>query len=185
MSIEIPIKPTSRNAEAKEIANNKNVNPAEEIDANRDPITGETGAHPLGTGAGAAGVGTVATVIGGVVGGPIGAVAGAVIGSVVGGLAGKDLAEQINPTLEDNHWRENYSSRPYVEKGTTYADYQTAYRTGYEGYDRYGHTGKAYSDIESDLQRDYEANQTGSLSWDSAKPAIRDAWERASSSFRR
>jgi hypothetical protein len=68
---------------------------------------------------------------------------------------------------------------------THYADYQTAYRTGYEGYDRYGHTGRAYSNIESDLQRDYEANQTGSLTWESAKPAVRDAWERASSSFRR
>lgn len=56
-------------------------------DANRDPISGEPGSHPLGTGVGAAGAGTVGTVIGGVVGGPIGAVVGAVVGSVVGGLS--------------------------------------------------------------------------------------------------
>jgi hypothetical protein len=156
----------------------------EQTNANRDPLSGEIGSHPLGTGVGAAGAGTIATVAGGAVGGPIGAVVGAVIGSVVGGLAGKDAAEQLNPTFEDIHWREIYSSGPYVEKGTTYSDYQTAYRTGYEGYDRYGHSGRSYSDIESDLQRDYEGDQSGSLPWETAKHAVRDAWERASASFR-
>lgn len=150
---------------------------------NRDPISGELGAHPLGTGVGAVGAGTVATVAGGVVGGPIGAVVGAVIGSIVGGLAGKDVAEQINPTLEDIYWRENYSSSPYFEKGTTYADYQTAYRAGYEGFDRYGHSARSYSDIEVDLQRDYEKDHTGSLDWEKAKYAVRDAWDRAALSF--
>jgi hypothetical protein len=85
---------------------------------------------------------------------------------------------------KDAHWREIYSSRPYVEKGTTYADYQTAYRTGYEGYDRYGHSGRSYSDIEVDLRIDYESDQSGSLPWEKAKHAVRDAWERASDSFR-
>jgi hypothetical protein len=150
---------------------------------NRDPLSGELGAHPLGAGVGAAGTGSVATVVGGVVGGPVGAVVGAVIGSVVGGLAGKDVAEQLNPTLEDIFWRENYSSTPYFEKGTTYADYQTAYRAGYEGFDRYGHSGHSYSDIEKNLQLDYENDQTGSLPWEKAKHAVRDAWYRAASSF--
>ncbi|PZO38458.1 MAG: hypothetical protein DCF19_16165 [Pseudanabaena frigida] len=165
--------------------NTKNINPIEDTDANRDPISGEPGAHPLGAGVGAAGAGTVATVIGGVVGGPVGAVVGAVIGSVVGGLAGKDVAEQVNPTFEDNHWRETYSSRPYVEGDRTYEEYQPAYRTGYEGYDRYGHSGRSYSEIETDLQRDYEANQTGNLPWEKAKHAVKDAWDRASTSLKR
>jgi hypothetical protein len=150
---------------------------------NRDPLSGELGAHPLGAGVGAAGTGSLATVVGGVVAGPVGAVVGAVIGSVVGGLAGKDVAEQLNPTLEDIFWRENYSSTPYFEKGTTYADYQTAYRAGYEGFDRYGHSGHSYSDIEENLQRDYENDQTGSLPWEKARHAVRDAWNRAASSF--
>ncbi|BBC26927.1 hypothetical protein [Pseudanabaena sp. ABRG5-3] len=160
-----------------------NSNDHNQNNPNRDPISGELGSHPLGAGVGAAGTGTVATVVGGVVGGPIGAVVGAVIGSVVGGLAGKDVAEQINPTLEDIYWRENYSSSPYFEKGTTYADYQTAYRAGYEGYDRYGHSGRTYSEIEANLQRDYEKDQTGSLPWEKAKHAVKDAWDRAALSF--
>jgi len=160
-------------------------NQPDQTDANRDPISGEPGAHPLGTGVGAAGAGTVGTVLGGIVGGPVGAVVGAVVGSVVGGLAGKGTAEQINPTFEDNHWRENYVSRPYVQSGTPYEDYQSAYRTGYEGYDRYGHTGRDYSDIELDLQRDYEAHHSGELTWDKAQHAVKDAWERAAASVRR
>jgi hypothetical protein len=148
-------------------------------DSNPDPISGQPGAHPMGTGVGAAGVGSVATVVGSVVAGPIGAVVGAVVGSVVGGLAGKATAEQMNPSFEENHWREHYTSRPYVEKSATYEEYQQAYRVGYEGFDRYGNKGRNYSDIEPDLRRDYEANMQGGLTWEKAKPAVQDAWNRA------
>ena len=68
---------------------NNDKNPENEHDANRDPISGEAGAHPVGTGIGAAGAGT------------IGAVVGSVIGSVAGGLAGKGAAEKADPTVED------------------------------------------------------------------------------------
>ncbi len=37
--------------------NNENINSLDRDDANRDPISGEPGAHPLGTGVGAAGMG--------------------------------------------------------------------------------------------------------------------------------
>ncbi|NMF60215.1 hypothetical protein [Pseudanabaena yagii] len=164
---------------------NKTVNPDQQTDANLDPLSGETGAHPVGTGVGAAGAGTAGTVIGGAIGGPVGAVVGAVIGSVVGGLAGKNVAEQANPTFEDNDWQETYTSSSYSEQDKTYEDYQPAYRTGYEGYDRYGHSGRTYNEVETDLQRDYQANQTGSLPWEQAKHAVKDAWDRASTAIRR
>ncbi len=164
---------------------NRDVNPTDQSDANLDPLSGEVGAHPVGTGVGAAGAGTVATVIGGAVGGPVGAVVGAVIGSVVGGLAGKDVAEQVNPTFELTNWQETYTSSSYVEPDKTYEDYQPAYRTGYEGYDRYGHSGRTYSEVETDLRRDYQTNQTGSLPWEKAKHAVKDAWDRASTNIQR
>jgi len=148
-------------------------------DANADPITGEPGAHPIGTGIGAAGAGTAGAAIGGVVGGPIGAVVGAVVGSVVGGLAGKGVAEQINPTMEEEYWRTNYSSRSYVDKQEKYEDYQPAYRTGYEGYSRYA--GRTYDEVEPDLRRDYETNHSAGLGWEKAKHAVKDAWQRVES----
>ncbi|MGZ8901027.1 MAG: glycine zipper family protein, partial [Limisphaerales bacterium] len=41
-------------------------------DANRDPITGAPGAHPVGTGVGATGGGAAGAAIGAAVGGPVG-----------------------------------------------------------------------------------------------------------------
>ena len=66
-------------------------------DANRDPLTGAPGAHPVGTGLGTAG-GVGAGMAIGALGGPLGAGVGAVIGGVAGGLVGKEAGEAVNPT---------------------------------------------------------------------------------------
>ncbi|MEG4283215.1 hypothetical protein QUB68_08810 [Microcoleus sp. A006_D1] len=148
-------------------------------DANLDPLSGEKGAHPVGTGIGAASAGAAGAAIGGAIGGPVGAVVGAVVGAFSGGLAGKGVAEAIDPTVEDAYWQNNHSSRSYADTSTTYEDYQPAYRTGYEGYSRYGGTGKSFNEIENDLQRDYETNRGKSnVTWEKAKHATRDAWDR-------
>jgi hypothetical protein len=148
-------------------------------DANLDPLSGETGAHPVGTGIGAASAGAAGAAIGGALGGPVGAVVGAVVGAFSGGLAGKGVAESIDPTVEDAYWQNNHGSRPYADTSTTYEDYQPAYRTGYEGYSRYRSTGKSFNEIEDDLQRDYETNRGKSnVTWEKAKHATRDAWDR-------
>jgi phage tail tape-measure protein len=68
------------------------------LSANRDPISGEPGSHPVGTGIGAAGGVTTGAIIGGIVGGPIGGVIGAAIGGAVGGRTGHEVAEGVNPT---------------------------------------------------------------------------------------
>jgi uncharacterized protein (TIGR02271 family) len=69
----------------------------EKQNTNRDPITGEPRAHPVGTGAGAAAGGVTGAAVG-MAGGPIGAGVGAAVGAVAGGLAGKGTAEHFNPT---------------------------------------------------------------------------------------
>lgn len=164
---------------------NEEKKPLDSNDANRDPITGEPGAHPVGTGVGAAGAGTIGAVIGGVVGGPVGAVVGSAVGAVVGGLAGKSAAEKINPTVEDEYWRENYAQRPYVEPEHQYEDYQPAYRTGYEAYERHSATGKTYDEVEPELQAEYEKNRPSTgLGWEKAKNATRDAWHKAEQSLK-
>lgn len=147
-------------------------------DANRDPITGQPGAHPVGTGIGAATAGTIGTAIGAAAG-PVGAAVGAVVGSVVGGLVGKSAAETFDPTVEDSYWQTNYASRPYAKTGSTYEDYQPAYRTGYEGYNQHGSTGRSFTEVEPDLQRHYEtSHKDARVGWSDAKYAAQDAWER-------
>jgi hypothetical protein len=145
-------------------------------DANRDPLSGAPGAHPIGTGIGAAGAGAVGAAIGAVAG-PVGSLAGAAIGAVVGGLAGKGVAEAIDPTAEDAYWRENYRNRPYVESGTTYDEYQPAYRYGWES--RARHHDRKFDDVERDLGREWDKVKGGSrLTWEKAKHATRDAFHR-------
>jgi outer membrane lipoprotein SlyB len=149
-------------------------------DANRDPITGEPGSHPVGTGVGAAGAGAAGAAIGTAVGGPVGGVVGAVVGAVAGGYAGKAVGEVIDPTREDAYWRDNYSRETWAEKDYSYDDYQPALRTGYEGYSRYGTSGKSYDQAEADLAKEYEKSRGQSrLSWEKAKEASRAAWNRA------
>jgi phage tail tape-measure protein len=146
-----------------------------EVDANRDPISGEPGAHPVGVGVGATG----GAAIGGAMGtlaGPIGTVVGAAIGGLVGGLAGKTVAEGINPTAEDAYWSANYTTRPYVKAGAAYRDYQPAYRFGWEGRSRYQDLD--WDAAEPRLQADWQHMGETGVNWTHASPAVRDAWER-------
>jgi hypothetical protein len=145
-------------------------------DENRDPVTGEPGAHPVGTGVGAATGGTVGAVIGGAVGGPLGAMVGAAVGGVAGGLAGKGISESVNPTEEDAFWRDHYSTRPYAS-GRSYDELQPAYRYGWEARTRY--EDRNWNDVESDLERDWtQRHGTSGLAWNDARHASRDAWDR-------
>ncbi|MDZ4857366.1 MAG: hypothetical protein SGI88_00150 [Candidatus Hydrogenedentes bacterium] len=146
------------------------------IDSNPDPITGASGAHPIGTGMGATG-GALAGAALGAVAGPVGAAVGIVAGGIAGGLAGKGVAEQIDPTMEDTYWRDNYASRPYVDRDATYDTYAPAYRVGYEGRQRYANS--SYDEVETDLQRDYNnMPDSARLTWEKAKHAVRDGWHR-------
>jgi hypothetical protein len=145
--------------------------------AHRDPLSGEPGAHPVGTGVGAAGGAAAGAAIGTAAGGPVGAVVGAAVGGVLGALAGKGIAEAVNPTLEDAFWRESYSRRPYYEQGRRYEDYQPAYRYGWES--RAREDKRRWTDAESDLERGWlQARGQSSLAWPAARPAVEDAWNR-------
>lgn len=160
-----------------------------EKDLNRDPITGEPGAHPVGVGigtavgaAGGAAVGAVATgavagAAAGTAAGPIGTAAGAVIGGIAGAAMGKGLAEAINPTEEEEYWQENYTSRPYVASGEEYEIYRPAYRYGVDSYTSY--EGRTFDEIEPELNRNWNsARGASTLEWDRARPAVQDSYNR-------
>jgi len=146
-------------------------------DANPDPITGEPGSHPVGTGVGAALAGAAAGAAGGSIAGPVGTVVGAAAGAVAGGLAGKAVEESFDPTTEDGYWRNEYRNRSYVEQDTTYDTYRPAYQYGWETRSRY--PGRRFEDVETDLERDWNSRRSDtSLTWERAKHAVRDAWNR-------
>lgn len=169
-------------------------NNPKETQENRDPISGEKGAHPIGTGVGAAvggglagaalgaaGAGAATGAVAGAAAGPVGVVVGAIGGAIAGGLAGHAMAESINPTTEHDYWRRNYHGRPYVEQDARYEDYGPAYRYGWEARCRYGE--RRFHEVEPDLQSGWDTSRDESkLSWDKAKHAVRDAWDRVDQS---
>jgi len=147
--------------------------------ANRDPLTGAPGSHPVGTGVGAAAGGMAAGALAGTVAGPAGIMIGAAVGAVAGGLAGKGVAEAIDPTIEEAYWHENYVEQSYVKKGDSFADYGPAYRFGVDSFGR--SEGRTFDQSEADLRRDWEGNKGSSrLTWDRARHASRDSWQRVS-----
>jgi uncharacterized protein (TIGR02284 family) len=153
----------------------------EERDLNRDPITDEPGAHPVGTGIGATG-GAVAGAAAGSVAGPVGAAVGGVVGAVVGGLAGKAAGEAVNPTAEEAFWRENYNKEPYYESGRSFDDYGPAYRLGLTGRER---SQDPWQRVEPNLASEWEQNRgSSSLDWQRASPASQAAWRRADEQYR-
>ena len=145
-------------------------------DVNPDPITGEPGAHPVGTGIGAvSGAATGAAM--GLAGGPIGAVIGGVAGAVTGGLIGKGVEEYFDPTEEAAYWKENYRSSSAYDPSMSYEDVEPAYRTGYTGFGKYYGNGKRFEDVESDIRRDYEGSGSR-LAYDKARNSIKEAYDR-------
>ncbi len=143
--------------------------------ANKDPITNEPGAHPVGAGVGAGVGGTIGAVVGAVAG-PVGVVSGAALGGALGGVIGKNAAEVINPTTELEYWRSQFDSRPYGF-GRRFEDFQPAYHATVEAFKT--NPNWSYDHIEGRLRGDW-LNRRGasSLEWADVRDASKDAWDR-------
>jgi len=146
-------------------------------DRNEDPITGEPGAHPVGTGIGTAAGGAAAGAAVGAVAGPVGAAVGIVAGGIAGGLAGKAVAEQIDPTVEENYWRDQYPNRDYYDPSVGYPEVGPAYKYGWES--RARHQDRTWDEVQPTLESNWPSERgESSLDWPKARPAVRDAWTR-------
>ena len=153
--------------------------PAEaDTGANRDPLSGEVGAHPVGVGLGAAAGGMAFGAAVGTVAGPVGMAVGALVGAVAGGLAGKGVAEAIDPTAEDAYWRANYASRAYATPRDAYDDWGPAYAYGVAHYNR--NVSASFEDVEGEMARGwYDARGSSRMEWTRARLAADDPWQQA------
>jgi hypothetical protein len=149
-----------------------------ESNPNRDPITGEPGSHPVGTGLGSAGGAAAGAAVGAAVGGPVGAVIGGVAGAMAGGAAGHAAGEALDPTVEVAYWRSAYATRPYYRKDRKFEDLEPAYRYGWER----AADAKAeqrFEDVESELERTWPTARGNSpYEWNEVREATRDSWTR-------
>ncbi|NND59383.1 MAG: hypothetical protein HKN49_03870 [Gammaproteobacteria bacterium] len=139
--------------------------------------------HPLGTGVGALSGGAAAGALGTALGGPVGGVIGAVIGAFAGGAAGHEIAEELDPTDEDNYWRKNYTTRPYV-KNAAYTTYRPAYAYGWTS--RRAYLDRDFDEMENELRDGWNSFEDKvELRWDQARDAVKDGWDRVGDSFER
>ena len=78
---------------------------------------------------------------------------------------------------EEDFWRTQYRSRPYVTYGGKVDDYLPAYRYGIDAKVQF--PDRSFSDIEATLEKNWlRARGRSSLRWDKAKLAAEDSWIR-------
>lgn len=151
-------------------------------DMNRDPISEAPGSHPVGVGVGGVGGAAAGATVGALFG-PIGMLVGGAAGTLAGAAAGKGVAERIDPTGEAEYWRGEYQNRSYVDGQYSYEDYEPAY--AYGDTVRAQHAGSWDDSLESDVREGWEnAKAKSRLTWEQAKDAVRDAFDRSDRTYR-
>ena len=105
-------------------------------------------------------------------------VVGAAVGAVAGGAIGNGTAKSVDPKNEEVYWRDAYRDRPYYDSALVYDDYRPAYEVGYRT--RASLPEASFEQAERRLSQDWAmAKGESRLTWEQAKLAARDAWDRA------
>lgn len=155
-----------------------------EREPNRESARGGRLEHPVGTAVGGVAGGAAAGALAGSMFGPIGTIIGAGIGVVAGAAIGAGVAEQIDPEHETEYWRNAYQTRPYAKHEYDFDhDYSAAYRYGLQA--REQNRSRTFDEIEGELRNAWDASCGQSrLDWEDARPAVRDAFNRADLTYR-
>lgn len=152
------------------------VDKAEAKAMNRDPLSGATGSHPVGTAIGTTS-GAVAGAFAGAIAGPVGTALGGFVGALVGAVIGHESGEELNPTADEDYWRDAYLNGAAADSRFDFADYAPAFRVGAAYRDL--HADREWDRAESDLAARWDIDKGSSrLRWEEASSAARAAWQR-------
>ena len=89
-----------------------------------------------------------------------------------------DRGQWVYPENEAAYWRAQHSKQPYA-KNSSYEQYEHAYRTGYNSFEKY--RGKKFDEVEESVANDYESGKPDSaLPWDTVRPAVSSVWDKMS-----
>ncbi len=120
----------------------------------------------------------------GAVAGPVGAAVGAAVGAIAAGFAGNAIVDAVDADAERDYWRDNFSSRPYVEPDADFLDYGPAYGHGVDSF--VANPDRSFDEVEADLAPRWPAARGSSnLEWGRARHASRDAWDRLNEAAQR
>lgn len=139
----------------------------------------ERPAHRMGTAIGAVSAGVAGAAAGAAMGGPVGAVVGAAAGATVGAVAGNSFVSEFDAGEEAAYWSDQYQLRPYYRSGTTFADYEPAYRYGWESARRPEFKHRTFEELEDELAAEWRKERNAVTDdWKLYRDAVRDAWHR-------
>ena len=92
-------------------------------------------------------------------------------------MADPRTGSTVDWSTEEQYWRDNYASRPYIGANRDFEYWRPAYHYGYESATRY--SGRKWNDVENDLKTGWEKfEHRGKTTWEHIKDAVRDGWDR-------
>ena len=92
-------------------------------------------------------------------------------------MAEPRTGSMLDWTTEEEYWRNNYSTRPYIGANRDFDYWNPGYRYGYESATRY--QGRTWNDVENDLKTGWDRFEHRSkATWEQIKDAVRDGWNR-------
>ena len=136
------------------------------IERAKDAALGKHDSHPSHVdeaGEAAGGIsGTLAGAAIGSVAGPVGTLIGGIAGAMGGWWAGRAVTEAASnlTTEDDNYYRSHYESSPNRLADRSYDDVRPAYALGHVAAHNPDYANKSWSEVQSDLQRGWSAEQT-------------------------
>jgi hypothetical protein len=92
-------------------------------------------------------------------------------------MAEPRTGSMLDWTTEEEYWRKNYATRPYIGANSDFDYWRPGYRYGYESGMKY--QGRAWNDAEKDLKTGWDRfEHRGKATWEQMKSAVRDGWDR-------
>lgn len=75
-------------------------------------------------------------------------------------------------------FKASYEQSPYYRQGSTWKDYEPAYKYGYEQYNA-ENASRKWDEVQANLEQGWEkAKGESRMAWAEAKDAIRDGWHK-------
>lgn len=155
-----------------------------EANANRDQL--DTGDKAVGGAVGGVGGAAVGAGIGTLVAGPIGTAIGALAGAIGGWWAGHATAAATDyDDSDDARYRSEYETGTTRPADRGYDDVRPAYQLGHVAGRNPDYKGKAFEDVERDLEKGWTTDlRTKHGDWSAVRQHARSAYSRASEASR-
>jgi hypothetical protein len=91
----------------------------------------------------------------------------------------------VNPTEEENYWRNEYRNRPYYKQDRGFDQYEPGYRYGWEAAGNPEYRDRSFDEIEPTLEKNWtQARGSSTTEWRDIREPARDSYSRIRENLR-